>query len=517
MTSESSSKYWLDLAADDIVSKYPEGTITVSSGHSPSGVYHIGTIREIATASALTWALRERGREATHLDFVDDFDVLRKIPADLPETIQSELGKPLYLAESPKPGSSYADYFYNDLVAATQATGFEPDESYRASTTYGKEHRYTAAIEKVLKQTQEIREIIETVSHRKLSADWGPVQLLSDSGRLNEWIYSGHDTERQIVTYRALDGKEGELSYAEGRVKLDWRIDWPARWWMWGVNVEPFGRDHATKGGSYDTGRAIVEQVFGGQAPMPVPYEFINQAGQTKKISKSAGNVITPKEVLKVMPVEILRYFIVRSRPEKLLIFATGLGLFNLIDEFAAAQNDSTHPFRDAYEFAVAGKTDRVISSVSFKHLVQVYQAAQGDPEQTLLTLERTGYGDTVKTEKDIILQELPFVHNWLEHYAPDVVKFSVQEKLPRAELGAVQKTFLAKLADAIQTFEGDLNGREMHLLIYAAAEKAEVGPREGFAALYRVILGKEYGPKAGWFLASLDRDWLVKRLKLEG
>src|SRR3954471_6805959 len=98
------SNYWLDQAAEEIINKYPKGEIIVSSGHSPSGTYHIGTIREMMTASALVWAIRGRGRQAKHIDFVDDFDILRKIPGDLPEDLKGQLGKPLYLATSPQEG-----------------------------------------------------------------------------------------------------------------------------------------------------------------------------------------------------------------------------------------------------------------------------------------------------------------------------------------------------------------------------------------------------------------------------
>src|SRR2546430_11310060 len=40
-----------------------------------------------------------------------------------------------------------------------------------------------------------------------------------------------------------------------------------------GIAAEPFGRDHATKGGSYDTGAAIVREVFGAEPPIPTPYK----------------------------------------------------------------------------------------------------------------------------------------------------------------------------------------------------------------------------------------------------
>ncbi len=45
------SKYWLDQATDEIVSLYPKGEILVSSGHSPSGEYHLGIAREFITSN----------------------------------------------------------------------------------------------------------------------------------------------------------------------------------------------------------------------------------------------------------------------------------------------------------------------------------------------------------------------------------------------------------------------------------------------------------------------------------
>jgi len=60
------------------------------------------------------------------------------------------------------------------------------------------------------------------------------------------------------------------------------------------------------------------------------------------------------------------------------------------------------------------------------------------------------------------------------------------------------------------------LNGQGMHDAIYAAAEVAGVKASQAFQALYGIILNKTSGPKAGWFLASLDTGWLVNRLRLK-
>ncbi len=48
-----------------------------------------------------------------------------------------------------------------------------------------------------------------------------------------------------------------------GGGKLTWRVDWPARWAVLGVTVEPLGKDHASRGGSYDTGKRIVREIYG--------------------------------------------------------------------------------------------------------------------------------------------------------------------------------------------------------------------------------------------------------------
>jgi lysyl-tRNA synthetase class I len=42
------------------------------------------------------------------------------------------------------------------------------------------------------------------------------------------------------------------------------------------------------------------------------------------------------------------------------------------------------------------------------------------------------------------------------------------------------------------------------------------MAPEELFITLYRVLIGQESGPRAGWFLSLIDRKWLIKRLMLE-
>ncbi len=75
---------WLNTIVDALIAKYPEGDIVVSSGVSPSGTYHLGTLREVLTAEVVLREVQRRGRMAKHFHVSDDLDVFRKVPVDVP-------------------------------------------------------------------------------------------------------------------------------------------------------------------------------------------------------------------------------------------------------------------------------------------------------------------------------------------------------------------------------------------------------------------------------------------------
>jgi lysyl-tRNA synthetase class 1 len=516
--SDHKSNYWLDQIVDQAIESYPEGEIVVSSGISPSASYHVGHFREALTADAIAWGLRARGRDARHLHVVDNFDPLRKRYEFLPKEFEQYVGWPICLVPDPWGcHTSYVVHFTEEFKTAARKMGVEMDVIYSYEDQY-KTGLMVPYIEQTLAKTDEIRSIFKEVAHREPPADWAPIQIVSDSKSMNEWRYVSHDTKTRMMVYRRPDGSEGELSYADGRVKLNWRLDWPARWALRNVRVEPFGKEHATKGGSYDTGAVFAREIFGVEPPLPLPYDTINLLGDNKKMSSSLGNLVTPSEALEIMPPEILRFFVLRSMPKRIIYFDSGLGLFNLIDEFSKLEEEvlaGGHPeFEQAYKVAAAIGSERTIAPIRFSHLVAVYQAAQGDSDRAMEILERTEYGDVVDKYRAVIMREFGYVSRWLEKYAPAAIKFSVQEQLPKVELSDEQKTFLAKLADTIEE-EKDLNGQGIHDAIYAAAEVAEIKPSHAFQAIYRVLLDQDSGPKAGWFLASLDHDWLIRRLRL--
>jgi lysyl-tRNA synthetase, class I len=488
----------------------------LSSGVSPSGTYHLGTLREVLTTEAILRELKRRGRRARHIHVVDDLDVFRKVPVDVPSEFNQYLGRPL--CDIPAPDGSdrsYADFFLADLLEAAKGLHLEM-EVMRAHQKYRSGY-FTVAIERALTHTEQIRKILEAVAGRKLDEQWSPVQIIEE-GYLKNRKFIGIDTDKKKLTYEGKDGGEESVGYENGQVKLNWRIDWPARWWLLGVDAEPFGRDHATKGGSYDTGAVIAREVFGAEPPLPLPYNFINKTGDTKKMSKSAGDTVTATELLTVLPAEVVWFFVIRFAPEKQLFFDQGPTLMRLFDEFGEllAKPDKTEQENQLLELCLYGVEKPTISRIPFTHLVASYQAALKDSEKTLDVMRRTEHIATVDEDQEIIREELRFIDAWLRQWAPAEVKFELRQEIDEAEFNETQKQFLHKLAAKVASAPEDTDGEWFHKAIYEFKESLGLDGKELFTILYQALIGKSSGPRAGWFLSILPRDWLLARLRLE-
>src|ERR1700687_5440123 len=129
---------WLNKVVDEVVARFPEGEILIESGVSPSGTYHVGTLREVLTCDAVLLGLRRHGRQARHVHYVDDLDVLRKVPVNVPENLSQYLGRPVCDVPAPDGSDqSYADYFLNDFLKGARKLRMDMEvirshEKYRA-------------------------------------------------------------------------------------------------------------------------------------------------------------------------------------------------------------------------------------------------------------------------------------------------------------------------------------------------------------------------------------------------
>jgi lysyl-tRNA synthetase, class I len=507
---------WLNQIADELESRHPDGEILIETGSAPSGPYHLGHLRELVTADAILLEMRRRGRQARHVQFVDDLDNLRKIPVNVPAEFEKYIGYPICDIPAPDgPDRSYADYFLQGLIDACNILGV--DVEYIRGYKKWREGWFVPAIELALDNIPTARKVLQEVSGRQLDDKWSPIQVVEE-GRLKKRPFISMDKDAKTIQYEDAEGKPRTIPYDKGDVKLDWRLDFPAHWFLQHVACEPSGRDHSTKGGSVETGEHICRQVYGAEPPLAVPYDFINMVGDTKKMSGSKGTGLSAVEGATIMPPEVVRYFMLRAAPLKRLYFDPVNGVVQLMDEFAAfaAKPDKTESEQQLWHICTRG-TDRrrSVSRVPFSHLVASYQASLKDADNTLAVIKRTEHAQTADEDAEIIREELKFIDGWLRR-APEEVKFELAEHVNAGDLSEAEQSFLKALGEKVAAAPKDADGAYFHERIYELKDELNLQPKEMFAALYQALIGKTSGPRAGYFLSILPRDWLVRRLRLE-
>ncbi len=495
--------HWADEVAEAVLASGRPAVI--STGISPSGEVHIGNMREVLTADAVYRALGERGVAARFNYVCDDLDPLRRVYPFLDAGAYGPLvGRPL--ARIPCPCGahrSYADHFLEPFLESLRRLHVEV-EVERADVLY-RSGRMNGVVLAALEGRDRIAAILAELTGRELPPAWSPFNPLCPScGRIQAARVTGFSAAQETVDFRCACGASGTVPIAGGG-KLTWRVDWPARWKVLGVTVEPFGKDHATAGGSYDTGARIVREVFGSEPPHPIPYEWISLRGRGD-MSSSKGNVLSIAAALEIAPPEALRYLVMRERPQRAIVFDPGAGLPQLLDEVdaAAASRDSR-----ALELSRAAGFEP--PGVPFKHLVVAAQAAGNDPDRTVELLERSGYRGL---RRDAVADRLAYARRWLERYAPDDLRFGVEREVPRSAsaLTADQRRFLGLLAQRLR--EG-MDGEAVHRLVYELAREARgTPPARLFEAIYVALLGKPRGPRAGSFIVLLGIGFCAERFR---
>ncbi|RBQ24829.1 MAG: Lysine--tRNA ligase [Methanocorpusculum sp. MCE] len=491
--------HWADAKAAQVAADAPQ---LIATGITPSGPIHLGNMREVMTGDMIYKALLTRGVEAELVYIADDFDPLRKVSPFLSDEYQKYIGWPV--SDIPCPcgkHKSYAEHFLDPFLSAIEELDIHP-RIIRTSEAY-RSGMFTEQIKEALIHAEEIKDILERVSGRKLEEGWTPYYPICCScGTISRAAILSHDIENHTVTYKCPCGHEGVSDYSKGEGKLVWRVDWPMRWSVHGVTVEPFGKDHASPGGSYDTGKIITKEIFGYNAPVPVTYEWISLKGKGEMHS-SKGVVLTIRDMLDVVPPEVLRYLIAKTKPDKTIAFDPGMGLLRLIDEYdkAAVAGESRE-----YELSKIASPQ---TTIPFRHMVTVVQIARTD-DAVFDILKRSGYEIV---DKDAVLDQANRAKVWLERYAPEDAKFALAESLPEVAANEKPEVKAAVVAYAKIVTDADWKADVLHNAIYDAAQAAGVTGKDVFTGIYRAFLGADQGPRLGWFLEALGREETLKRL----
>jgi len=519
--------HWIDKVAKAIVRREKEHVI--ASGISISGHIHIGHCNDVFIADGIRRAVEEQGGKAEAIWYADDFDPMRRIPWPLHEDYKQYLGMPYVSIPSPDPKyKNFVDYFSRPFLESLDDFGIRV-KVYYASEVY-RSGKMTDLIRTSLENADKIRTILNRYREKPLPEDWLPYDAVcSNCGRLaTTQAYAWHDNYVEYVCegsdYTAGCGHRGEADYTRGEGKLTWRVEWPARWKLIGVTCEPFGKDHAVVGGSYDTGKLIAKKIFGYEAPYSVPYEWVSLKG--KRMSSSKGVVFTLLQWLEIAEPELLRYFIFRSKPMKAKEFDPGLPLLDFYDEYdlvegvyfgkVKSSGRREEQLKRIYELSQTGEPPKVQPQrVPFRFAAVLSQVMQNPKHATEILTSRKMLIDPSKSDIELAVLRLGRARNWVAKHAPERLRFKVSETLPadvKQALTRNQREGLKQLAADLS--ERDFTPVELHNHIYGLAEKIGLKPPELFNAIYLVLIGRESGPRAGNFISALDKEFVTKRFK---
>ncbi|WP_053057531.1 lysine--tRNA ligase [Rubrobacter aplysinae] len=481
---------WADRVAETLVERFGGEPQVVVTGISPSGNIHVGNLREVLVAEAVARALRARDVETRFIFHADTIDPLRKIAPGVPESFERYIGQSLSYVPDPEGcHESYAEHFLAPFERTLSEVGMEI-EVLRSHELY-EQGVYTEVTREALDHTDDLRHILQDVTGRMMPEGnkWSPYQPRDASGSLIGHRTIEHRSEENKVVFDNYDDNEEVADYSKGEGKLGWRVELAARWKALGVTFEPFGKDHTSRGGSTDTADRMAEKVFGVEIPGRYEYEWIQLKG-VGAMSSSKGVVLLPADMLRIMPSEALRRMVLGRDPARGLDVDLASGFPQFMDE----------------QRAELGGT-----GVPFTHLVTVSQTVGEDPEAAAEMLRRGGY-EAAAREPDALAEELAYAREWAEEWAPEEYRFKVLESLPEEaeSLDEDQRRYLAEAADRIPA--GITAGDEVQNILYGAAKELGVKPKNAFAAIYTVLLGKKSGPKAGPFVASLPPELVRER-----
>ncbi|APR80043.1 Lysyl-tRNA synthetase (class I) [Minicystis rosea] len=510
----------------------------INDSKTPSGRVHVGALRGVILHDAVFRALKSRDIPVRYLYGVDDYDPLDEIPKGQDEHFVQYLGQPLCNVPPP-PGSSapdMAEHFMIEFYGVFDELGVEV-ERYRLRDLY-RSGKMNESIDAILKGTARIKQIYDEVSgparQGTRGEQWHPFQVICEVckriGTTEVVAYDGKEVEYHcrphLVKWAKGCGHHGKMSPFDGNGKMPWKLEWVAKWRTLGVTIEGAGKDHTTKGGSRDVANACFEALFGGKAPLNIPYEFFLSKG--KKMSSSKGVGTWARDMADFLAPEVLRYLILRTQPQSPVDFPLEPNPQNL-QRSCLDEEFVVKLFNDFDRLKKRVFTDPKIRDDE-KELYRLCEThREGDffeaPFQLVLTyvqmphvdlaaeMEKRKGSPLTDAEKSHLAQRAKSARFWLENFAREEEKTTLQEKLPaRAEeLSQVQRGFLQALAAAVK--DAEWKEDVLQAKVFDTARRTPIAQAQAFQSIYRIFFDKPQGPPAGALMSVLPKDFVLERL----
>jgi lysyl-tRNA synthetase class 1 len=517
----------------------PQTPQVINDSKTPSGRVHVGALRGVILHDAVFRALKNRGVPARYLFGVDDYDPLDELPAGQAEFFTPYLGAPLCNVPAPagSPATDMSEHFIGEFFDVFRELGVEA-EHYRMRDQY-RSGKMNESIHQILSHADVVRRVYKDVSGSEKSEHWHPFQAICERcgrvGTTEVVAYDGKEVEYHCRPRMMKHGKDAyvkgcelhsKVSPFDGKGKLPWKLEWVAKWRIFGVTIEGAGKDHTTKGGSRDVSAACLDAIFGEKPPLNIPYEFFLAEG--KKMSSSKGVGTSARDMADFLAPEVLRYLILRTQPKSPVDFplvpdkADPKRLFLSEDFIIKLFNDFDRLHKKVYTDPKVNEEEKELYRLcevtspedSYDANFQLVLTFVQMPHVNLLAeIEQRKGSPLSDHEKGHLEARARSARYWLDHFARDEEKFRLQDTLPAraAELGQAQRAFLHQLAAELATVT-PWTDDALQAKIFDVTRRTPIAQSAAFKAIYRTVFDREQGPRAGAIMAILDKDFLIKR-----
>ena len=506
-TAALASKAWPYEEARKLLKRWPDGKpggkpMIFETGYGPSGLPHIGTWNEVARTTFVRQAYEDlTGGALTQLiAFSDDMDGLRKVPDNVPNQamLTEYLGHPL--SRIPDPFGTHGSFAaHNNAMLRTFLDRFGFQYDFMSSTECYANGRFDAVIRQILGAWDAIMGVMLPTLGEDRRKTYSPILPISPtSGRVLQVPVDVVDADAGRIAFTDEDGGRVEQSALGGQAKLQWKVDWAARWVALGVDYEMSGKDLIDS----VTQSAKITRVLGGRPPDGFNYEmFLDEKGE--KISKSKGNGLSLEEWLRYGSEESLAFYIYRE-PKRAKSLHIGV-IPRAVDEYAQFRgNYPEQPIEQKLGNPVhhihGGKVPEDKLPLTYGLLLNLVSLpGVADKDTAWRFVQR--YAPETSPESDPELDQLIAL---AVNYARDFVAPTLKRRAPNA----VEIEALRDLDSELARLPADASAEDIQTQVFEVGKRHPFeNLRAWFQALYETLLGSSQGPRMGSFIALYGID----------
>ncbi len=532
MSNENQNKdlcHWADQMADKIIKERGDLPLyTCASGITPSGTVHIGNFREIMTVDLVVRALRSRGKKVRFIYSWDDYDVFRKVPANMPDPqiLEKYLRFPITMVpDTTGRNENYARHHEVDIEQELPRVGIHPEFLYQASRY--RSNLYAEGMKKAMQNRELIKQCLNTYrddAHKMKAEDtYWPVAAFCAKCNHDTTEITDYDGEYGI-SYKCTNcghEEKGDLRTSK-EFKLGWRVDWPMRWNEEKVVFEPGGKDHISPGGSYDTAKLVSKKIYGWQAPVTMKYDFVGLKGLPGKMSSSKGKVIALPDALEVYQPELLRYIFASNKPDHEFAISFDIDVITMYEAYdrteriawgeeKAKSEDLGRREKRLYELSQIneGMPESRPYVVPFRLLTTLLQTYSGDIDAVIKSL-----GDVKPEQEECLRRRCVCAWYWVRECAPEEFRFALRSDGSKAELSeGVLKCLKAIVSDVIPKLETYATDKDLQQAMYDIATANGIEAKQLFTGMYNALIAKDQGPRLANFMKIIGKEKLLQIL----